>query len=261
MHRAPDSADTGLVERIRAGDERAFEEMYERYAAPLLGYCIKVLRSKEDAQDALQQTFLKSHRALRANRNEILLRPWLYTIARNECISILRRRDDRQLSLNENDPPGVNPLARVEHHVEQREELRAILADVERLPAEQREALVRSSLGTMSGAEIAAILDCDPEKVKSLVYRARRSLAAGCDAREMACEEVRSQLIVLCGGSLRRKALRQHVLACEACSRFSREVRRQRQLVHDAARASRPPRDPALVGSGIAGVVEPVGRR
>ena len=64
--------------------------------------------------------------------------------------------------------------------------------------------------------------------MKALVFRARRSLTQSREAREVSCAEIREQLTVLSGGSLRRKVLREHLLTCEGCSDFRQEVRRRR---------------------------------
>ena len=92
-----------------------------------------------------------------------------------------------------------------------RADLRAMLRDLAALPTDQREALVLAELHDNSHAEVAEILGCDHNKVKSLVFQARTSLMTSRQARELRCEEVQSQLSVLRGGSLRRAVLRRHL--------------------------------------------------
>ena len=87
-------ADGYLVARVRAGDDAAFEEIYDRYARGMLAFCTHMLGSREAAEDALQLTFVSAYRALRGGESSISLRPWLYTIARNRCLSELRNRRD-----------------------------------------------------------------------------------------------------------------------------------------------------------------------
>ena len=84
--------DEYLVAQVRAGDDAAFEAIYDRYAGGMLAFCMHMLGSREAAEDALQLTFVSAYRALRGGDSNMSLRPWLYTIARNRCLSELRTR-------------------------------------------------------------------------------------------------------------------------------------------------------------------------
>ncbi len=227
--------DDRLVGAVRAGNEEAFSRMYDRHCGELLAYCRHILGSRDDAEDALQQTFMKAYRALQKSEKRIVIRPWLYAIARNECISMIRRRRETVSD------PGLLERSRgsLNTEVEDREELRAMLDDLSRLPDEQRQALLLSGLETMSGDQIAEVLDTDRDRVKALVFRARRSLSQSREAREVSCAEIREQLTVLRGGSLRRKVLREHLLVCEGCTEYRAEIRRGRELeAHERARVA-----------------------
>src|SRR5437764_3954470 len=70
--------DEYLVGRVRAGDDEAFEAVYDRYAPGLLAFCAQMLGDREAAEDALQLTFVSAYRALRNGAEEISMRPWLY---------------------------------------------------------------------------------------------------------------------------------------------------------------------------------------
>ena len=221
------ASDERLVGAARAGDERAYERIYERHARELLSFCRHMLGSQSDAEDAVQQTFLKAFPRLAESRRPIAIRPWLFTIARHECISMLRRARVRVP-----DPAMAEPaVAGLSTAVERREELRELMGDIAALPDEQRAALILSSLDALPGAEIAEVLDTDAHRVKALVFRARRSLAQARDARSANCTAIRAELSHLRGGSLRRGDIRAHLLGCEGCREFRLEVRRQRQLV------------------------------
>jgi len=89
---------------VRAGDERAFELIFDRYHRGLLAFCGRMLASSEEAEDALQHTFMAAYRALRSSDRPIHLKAWLYTIARNRCLSVLRARRE-QVALDH----GVRP--------------------------------------------------------------------------------------------------------------------------------------------------------
>ena len=219
------SADERLVAAVRRGEAGAFERVYDRHARELHSFCRHMLGSSHDAEDALQQTFLKAYRALRRSGQPIALRPWLFTIARNECLTALRGR-------NPHSPvTEIGVTEGLAAQVEERAELRETLQDIAQLPDEQREALLLTSIQSLPGSEVAEILGTDRERVKALVYRARQSLAHRRTARDACCEDVRAQLSVLRGGSLRRKVIREHLLECEGCREFRLEVRRQRQQV------------------------------
>jgi RNA polymerase sigma factor (sigma-70 family) len=216
-------SDDALVARVRAGDERAFELVFDRYHRSLLAFCGRMLASNEEAEDALQHTFMDAYRALRASDDPIRLKAWLYTIARNRCLSVLRARREH-VALDE----GHAATDGLAADVDRRAELRDLQADLQRLPDEQRAALVLFELGDHSHDDIAEVLGVRREKVKALVFQARESLASWRRARETPCVEIREQLATLRGAALKRATLRRHVARCESCQAFEVEVRRQR---------------------------------
>lgn len=90
------ASDNTLVEQMRRGNEAAFSVAFERHATGLLGFCRHMVSSPEDAEDAVQHTFLAASRHLaRSRERELALKPWLYAIARNRCLSILRSRREQ----------------------------------------------------------------------------------------------------------------------------------------------------------------------
>jgi RNA polymerase sigma factor (sigma-70 family) len=220
------AGDERLVQQIRSGSEAAFEVAFERHAPAILGFCRHMLGSPEEAEDAVQHTFAAAFSDLQRNtEREIALKPWLFAIARNRCLSVLRARREHA---------SVEPELVTEglaDQVEQRAELRELLADLRELPDEQREALLLAEVGGLPQTEIASVLDCEVGRVKGLVYRARSALVARREARALACADVREQLATLRGGSLRRNELRLHLRECEGCRDFREQVRRQRQLL------------------------------
>ena len=216
--------DEELVRLVRAGDRCAFEAVYDRHARGILSFCRHMLGSREEAEDAVQHTFAAAYRDLSSNTRPIQLKAWLYTIARNRSLSILRARKEER-ALDDVPEPSVEGLS---SQVQRRQDLRDMLADLQRLPEEQRAALVLAELGALSHEEIAVTLDVRKEKVKALVFQARESLASSRRARDADCGEIQEQLAVLRGGSLRRTELRRHVAVCPSCSAFKAEVSRQR---------------------------------
>ena len=215
--------DEKLVALVRAGQSDAFEAIYDRYERQILSFCRHMVGSREEAEDAVQHTFMAAYTDLRRSDKPIQPRPWLYTIARNHCMSLLRAR--REQAPLDDAEPSVDGLAAT---VQRREDLRDLLRDLGRLPDDQRAALVLAELGALSHDEIAEVVGCPKEKVKALVFQARSSLGARRDARETPCSEIREQLATLSGGSLRRTSLRRHLDDCPGCRAFQTEVKRQR---------------------------------
>jgi RNA polymerase sigma factor (sigma-70 family) len=219
------ASDERLVEQIRRGNEQAFVVAFERHSGPILSFCRHMLGSREEAEDALQHTFAAAYRSLLEDDRAIQLKPWLYAIARNRCLSVIRARREQVAEDLELETAGL------QEQVLERAELRELLRDLHDLPEEQREALLLAELGDLSHAQIAAILGCEVPRVKAVVFRARAGLMERREAREMPCTEVREQLANLRGGSLRRSEIRHHLRICEGCREFRGEVRRQRQLL------------------------------
>jgi RNA polymerase sigma factor (sigma-70 family) len=218
------AGDDRLVALIRAGNEAAFEAVYERYHRPLVSFCRHMLGNPDDAAEAVQQAFLSAYRDLTTSEKAIELKPWLFTIARNRCRSTLRaRREHANVDLAE---PATEGLAA---DVQRREDLRELLGDIARLPEDQRAALVLAELGSLGHEQIGEVVGCSRAKVKALVFQARSSLATSREARATSCQDVREQLAVLRGGALRRTTLRRHLRDCPGCRTFNDEVRRQRK--------------------------------
>ncbi len=220
------AADERLVAGVRSGSRAAFEALYDRHHRGVLAFCRHMLGSREEAEDAVQHTFAAAYTALMADDREIAVKAWLFTIARNRCLSVLRARRE-QVGLDDVDPPAPE-TAGLAAAVQRREDLRDLLADLQRLPDDQRAALVLAELGAHSHEEIALVLDVRAAKVKALVFQARETLVSHRKAREADCGEIREQLATLRGGALRRADLRHHVEHCEGCRSFESEVRRQR---------------------------------
>jgi RNA polymerase sigma factor (sigma-70 family) len=220
------AGDDRLAQQIQRGSDAAFEVAFERHVGPILGFCRHMLGSQEEAEDAVQQTFAAAYADLqRGGEREIALKAWLFAIARNRCLSMLRARRET------GDHEAELATAGLAEQVERRAELRRLLADLRELPEEQREALLLAEAGGLAHADIAAILGCEVGTVKGLVYRARSALVARRDARELACESVREQLANLRGGSLRRNELRLHLRDCPGCNAFREQVREQRRML------------------------------
>ena len=216
--------DGRLIAMARGGNSGAFETIVDRYQGRLLGFCRQMLGSTEDAEDVLQEVFVNAYRAMLADEREINLRPWLYRIARNRCLNHLRKPTaDAHESM---DMVPVVEAATTAEKVHNREEFRQLLSDVGKLPETQRSALLLREMDAMSYEEIAAAMETSVPSVKSLLVRARISLAEASQARQLTCGEVRLELAEAAEG-LRKVAgpVRRHVRDCDECADFRAQIR------------------------------------
>jgi RNA polymerase sigma factor (sigma-70 family) len=216
--------DGRLISMVRSGNAGAFETIVDRYQGRLLGFCRQMLGSTEDAEDVLQEVFVNAYRAMLADSREINLRPWLYRIARNRCLNHLRKPTaDAQESM---DMVPMVEAASTAEKVHNREEFRQLLADVSKLPETQRSALLLREMDAMSYEEIAQAMETSVPSVKSLLVRARISLAEASQARQLTCGEVRLELAEAAEG-LRKVSgpVRRHIRDCGECSDFRSQVR------------------------------------
>ena len=216
--------DGRLIAMVRSGNAGAFETIVDRYQGRLLGFCRQMLGSTEDAEDVLQEVFVNAYRAMLADEREINLRPWLYRIARNRCLNHLRKPTaDAQESM---DMVPMVEAASTAEKVHNREEFRQLLTDVGKLPETQRSALLLREMDAMSYEEIAQAMETSVPSVKSLLVRARISLAEASQARQLTCGEVRLELAEAAEG-LRKVSgpVRRHVRDCDECSDFRSQVR------------------------------------
>jgi RNA polymerase sigma factor (sigma-70 family) len=216
--------DEKLVALTRRGNHAAFEALVDRYHSRLLAFCRHMLGSTEDAEDVLQEVFTAAFNAICADDRPINARPWLYRIARNRCLNHLRRPQHAgQDSMDVFERDGGATTADTVHT---REEFRQIVADVQELPESQRTALLLREIDALSYEQISEAMDTTVPSVKSLLVRARVSLAEAAEARLLTCEEVRLELGQVAEGIARTSApVRRHLRTCERCKVFKRELR------------------------------------
>lgn len=180
-HAPGEPSDEDLVALLRQGQQSAFESLASRHHARLLSFCRRMLRSREDAEDALQDVYAAAFRAIVADEREIHVRPWLYRIARNRCINELRRAKAVGVDSLE-DHPAHHGRTAVEEVVS-RQVLRELLDDLHALPQTQRTALTLREFDGLAYAQIAAAMHTTVPAVKSLLVRARRALRDSSTAR------------------------------------------------------------------------------
>jgi RNA polymerase sigma factor (sigma-70 family) len=221
-------SDEQLLALFRSGSEEAFGVIHDRYRQRLFAYSRQMLGgSRQDAEDVMQDVFLRAYSALRADRRPVALRAWLYRVAHNRCIDQLRRGGPTPVEITDESSYDLrDPLA----EAEQREELRRLLEDVRRLPIHQRSALVMRELDGLSYAELADALGVTVAAVKSLLVRARMGLAEAAEARESACSEIRSELALALDNGVRASTrARRHIRDCDSCRAYRGELRAVRR--------------------------------
>src|SRR5215207_3435268 len=187
-----------LLEGARNGDESAYQRLVETYRGELHAHCYRMLGSVHDAEDALQDAFLRAWRAISKFEGRSSLRSWLYTIATNTCLTQIEKRPRRALPVDLG--PAADPtegpreplvestwiepyaderfgledgLAGPEARYEQRESVElAFVAALQHLPANQRAALILCEVLGYSARETAAALEMSSPGVDSALQRA-----------------------------------------------------------------------------------------
>jgi len=217
-------SDERLIALVRRGHHGAFEALVKRYRPRLLAFCRHMLGSNEDAEDVVQDVFAAAYGAIGRDERPIQARPWLYRIARNRCLNHLRRpRAAGQESMDVFEREGGATAADTVHW---REEFRLVVADVHELPETQRTALLLREIDSFSYEQIAQAMDTTVASVKSLLVRARVSLAEAAEARLLSCGEVRLALGEVAEGLGKSSPqVRRHVKSCPRCKEFKRELR------------------------------------
>jgi RNA polymerase sigma factor (sigma-70 family) len=220
-------SDDRLARRAVKGDERAFAAIFDRYHQDLYRFCLAIVGNTADAQDALQNTMVKVLGALPGEERQIELKPWLYRIAHNESIELLRRRRPTE----QLDPELATRGGSLAEDADSRDRLRRLIADLEQLPDRQRGALVMRELGGLDFEEIGAALGTSPGTARQTLYEARQSLRQMDEGREMNCDAVTRALSDADGRVTRRRDIRAHLRTCSDCRRFREEIEgRRREL-------------------------------
>jgi RNA polymerase sigma-70 factor (ECF subfamily) len=163
--------DTALIDRCRAGDTAAFEELVTRYQRVLFNVALRMLGSYEDARDSTQNAFVKAYEHLDSFDTSQRFFSWVYRILKNECLNVLRaRRPSEPISLDW--PTAGEPFDSVESAERQLAVQRALVT----LPLEYREVIVLRHFTELSYDEIASTMGIPVKTVKSRLYTARQRL-------------------------------------------------------------------------------------
>lgn len=245
-------SDELLARYTARGSERAFAVLYERYHQPLYGYCRSIVRDDTDAQDALQSTFAGALSALQRGRRNAPLRPWLFRIAHNEAVSLIRRR--RRDSEHEHAGPNSATALSAEDRAAERARWAQLTGDIATLPERLRGALLLREMSGLPHEEIAVALGTTAAGAKQAIFEARQALVELADGRAMECEDVRRRISDGDGRVLRGRRVRAHLRDCAACERFAAAIP-ARQADLRAFAPALPPAAAAAVLSHLSGAV------
>jgi RNA polymerase sigma-70 factor (ECF subfamily) len=181
-----EAADRALLARLRAGDERAYEELVRAQMGRLLAIVRRIVRDEDEARDVVQETFASAFRALPSFAGDSLLSTWLHRIAVNAALMRLRKRarakeDSLDDLLPRFAPDGhhvVEPVAWGSPHddAERDERRRIVRACIDELPETSRTVLVLRDVEELDTAEVARLLGVSDNAVKIRLHRARQAL-------------------------------------------------------------------------------------
>jgi len=181
------------VHRLESG---AFERLIERFESALYNYGHRILQNPFDAQEVVQDAFMRAHRALTRQYDEtrvarLALRPWLFRIVRNLCFNKQRskkRSTALEEPLHEFDDGRIGPfIARSDHHdLEKKEELAQLDRALAALPVEARELIVLRFIEEMSYAEMSKIAGSNEASLRGKVFRSLKLLRDALDTKGVA---------------------------------------------------------------------------
>lgn len=224
--RLPRVSDELLARASARGSTRAFAAIYERYHQPIYAYVRLIVRHDQDAQDVVQAAFANALAALAQRQPRAPLRPWLYRIAHNEAISLLRRR--RRHPTESLDDSTAPVAISAEEEAAQRHRWAQLTADLGELPDRQREALLLRELSGLSHADIAIVLGASVGAAKQAILEARRALAEFGEGRAMDCDTVRQRISDGDRRVLRGRRIGAHLRGCAACAAFAESIDHRR---------------------------------
>ena len=168
--------DSQMVDRVRRGDPRTFEELVVAHQHRVFGVALRMLRNRAEAEEVAQEVFLRVHRAIDDFRGEAKLSTWLYAIASRLCLNRLASGERRMAREGEEALERLRSDADPAAHVERGELEAALRRAIDELPDERRIVVVLRDLEGLSYEEIAAALELPLNTVRSRLHRARMDL-------------------------------------------------------------------------------------
>src|SRR5690348_12700107 len=173
------SIDGQHIVAARRREPGAFEALVRRHQGPLYNFCLRMLGQAEDAADVAQETFVQLYSHLGRLDEREPIAPWLFRVARNRCIDLIRRRRTVPLSVTDDSAPDFDPAddEPLPDELAERADLQRVLARaIASLPPAYAEVVSLRYAGERSFAEIAQILDCDEGAARVRFHRAKALL-------------------------------------------------------------------------------------
>lgn len=165
-----------LVERARAGESVAFELLADMHRPTLFHLAMRMLRNADDANDAVQDTFLKAFRAIHDFQADRPLRPWLCRICTNCCVDAVRHRKRDPAPIEQHEYALSDEAQDLDSHTDEAYDSGVVRAAVNKLPRKYRDIIVMRHFSHMDVNEIAAALQKPEGTIKSWLFRARAML-------------------------------------------------------------------------------------
>lgn len=182
-----DKQEKALIEKSKNGDSQAFEELISSYQKKVLNLAYRMLGSVSDAEDAAQEIFIKVFRSLYSFNEQSAFSTWIYKVATNVCLDILRKRKRQNggamISINrynsqddEYELPIEDTAPSPYEEAQKKEAMRALGSALDLLSEEQRAVIVMRDINGLSYEEIADVMECSLGTIKSRINRSRLAL-------------------------------------------------------------------------------------
>ena len=182
-------SDVQLMLDVKAGDERSFELLLQRYRTPLVNFLYRMVRAREEAEDLAQEVFLRVYRARKDYVPSAKFTTWLFRIATNLALNSVRdnRYQRMEVSLDapvtidtEDGDEKVLDIAEkhpnIEQYLVEESRKKMIRHAIDKLPEKQRAAVLMHKYQELDYGDIARILECSESALKSLLFRAYETL-------------------------------------------------------------------------------------
>jgi RNA polymerase sigma factor (sigma-70 family) len=216
------------VHRHDQAFDPALGALYEELSPQLLRYAEGILGSRADAEEAVQDAFLAAASAVPLSQPRL----WLFRVTRNAAIDQLRRRRRHLSVLDSQDAEPVESSEPSPHdRAELADDLRILRDGIDRLPEQQRSALMLRELGGLQYREIADVVEASEANVKVLIFRARRSLQEFAEAVRLPCDDAQMVLSARAdgeAGKAEHARARLHMATCSSCRTFNAAISGQR---------------------------------
>lgn len=170
-----------VIRAVLEGDTDRYEELVHAHEKGIYNLCLRMLGNEQDALDAAQEAFFKAYRALGGFRGDSRFSTWLYRLAGNVCLDMLRKRPDTPtVSMDDDDAPLflADGSPSPQEILERSEIRRTVDAALDTLPPEFRQAVILRDVNGLTYEEIAEVTGLGTGTVKSRIFRARKKLAA-----------------------------------------------------------------------------------